>query len=225
MKRFNEENFNEDPQPFNGQGTINNININEEEKINNVNEQEANSSEDITYKRFEEKEKKDNFTTPSMKSFRMLVGGLLIVSIAYFAMFVSGGSTNYKSNLTSGKIDNVKAGDRLSKEAVKLDAKDFSIDSANSYGKIELSIWNFADKEDGDYVQIFVDGVPQTEPFSIRHKPIKVGVPDKAVIEVKGIRDGSYNGITYGVFFNKTGETYLNTVPLNAANTYALKTT
>ncbi|GFZ29880.1 hypothetical protein CSC2_04060 [Clostridium zeae] len=111
----------------------------------------------------------------------------------------------------------------LSKNTVKLDAKDFTVDTGKSYGKIELSIWNFVDKEDGDYVQVFVDGSPQGEAFSIRHKPVKVSVPDKAVIQVRGIRDGSNNGITYGVTFSKTGETYLNTVPLNAENTYTIK--
>ncbi|WP_187117389.1 hypothetical protein [Clostridium amazonitimonense] len=145
--------------------------------------------------------------------------------MGYFFIFVnSSGNTKYKETLQSGKIDGVKAGDKLSKDAAKLQPKDFSIDSVNSYGKIELSIWNFADKEDGDYVQVFVNGSPQTEPFAIRHKPVKVEVPDNAVIQVRGIRDGSNNGITYGVFFNKTGETYLNTVPLNATNTYTLKT-
>ena len=207
MKRFKEEDFNE------------------EEKIYNVDDQETNPSEDIHYKRFEEEKKKTDFITPSMKSFRKVIGGLLLVSIAYFLIFSNSSSnTNSKSNLVSGKLEGVKAGDILSKDEVKLEAQDFSIDSANSYGKIELSIWNFADKEDGDYVQVFVNGSPQTEPFVIRHKPTKVGVPDKAVIQVRGIRDGSNNGITYGLFFNKTGETYLNTVPLNAANTYTLKT-
>lgn len=199
--------------------------FNEEEKNNNVNDQETILSEEIPYKRFEEEKNKADFITPSMKSFRKVIGGLLLVSIAYFLIFSNSSSTiNYKSNLVSGKIEGVKAGNILSKDAVKLEAKDFSIDLANSYGNIELSIWNFSNKEDGDYVQVFVDGSPQTEPFIIRHKPIKVGVPDKAVIQVRGIRDGSNNGITYGLFFNKTGETYLNTVPLNAANIYTLKT-
>lgn len=199
--------------------------FNEEEKNNNVNDQETILSEEIPYKRFEEEKNKADFITPSMKSFRKVIGGILLVSIAYFLIFSNSSSTiNYKSNLVSGKIEGVKAGDILSKDAVKLEAKDFSIDLANSYGNIELSIWNFSNKEDGDYVQVFVDGSPQTEPFIIRHKPIKVGVPDKAVIQVRGIRDGSNNGITYGLFFNKTGETYLNTVPLNAANIYTLKT-
>lgn len=213
MKKFIEEDFNEE---------LNNINT--EEAVNTPEESGDTSSEGSSYKRFEEG-KKDDFITPSMKSFRKIVGGLLLIFIACFFIFANNSSdTKYQKNLESGKIDGIKVGDTLSKDAVKLQPKDFSIDLANSYGKIELSIWNFEDDEDGDYVQVFVNGSPQTEPFAIRHKPVKVGVPDKAVIQIRGIRDGSNNGITYGVFFSKTGETYLNTVPLNASNTYTLKT-
>ncbi|MBK1813339.1 hypothetical protein JHL18_22205 [Clostridium sp. YIM B02505] len=181
------------------------------------------SSEETQYKRIEEKEKKNDYITPAMKTFRMVVGMLAIAAIVYTGFFGRAGAANYKSNLISGKLDGINAGEMLSKNTVKLDAKDFTVDTGKSYGKIELSIWNFVDKEDGDYVQVFVDGSPNGEAFSIRHKPVKVSVPDKAVIQVRGIRDGSNNGITYGVTFSKTGETYLNTVPLNAANTYTIK--
>lgn len=70
----------------------------------------------------------------------------------------------------------------------------------------------------------YVYGKPATESFVIRNKPIKVAVPDKGPIQVKGIRGGSFNGITYAVFFNKTGKTYLNIVLLNAINIYTIKT-
>lgn len=181
------------------------------------------SSEESKYTRLEEKEKKNEYITPAMKTFRMAVGILAIAAIVYTGFFGRAGAANYKANLVSGKLDGINAGEMLSKNTVKLDAKDFTVDTGKGYGKIELSIWNFVDKEDGDYVQVFVDGSPQGEAFSIRHKPVKVSVPDKAVIQVRGIRDGSNNGITYGVTFSKTGETYLNTVPLNAENTYTIK--
>lgn len=120
------------------------------------------------------------------------------------------------------ELSDVKAGDILSKEDLKLDANDASIEITSGFGNLEISIWNFSKKEDNDYVQVFIDGVAQGEPFSIRHKPVKVNVPDKAVIQVQGVRDGSNNVITYAVHFNKTGDTYLNTMPLNAMNTYTI---
>jgi hypothetical protein len=199
---------------------------NKEEYEADTNEQQVSdepSIEESQYKKLEEKEKKNEYITPVMKTFRMAVGILAIAAIVYTGFFGRAGAANYKSNLVSGKLDGINAGEMLSKNTVKLDAKDFTVDTGKSYGKIELSIWNFVDKEDGDYVQVFVDGSPKGEAFSIRHKPVKVSVPDKAVIQVRGIRDGSNNGITYGVTFSKTGETYLNTVPLNFENTYTIK--
>lgn len=214
---------------YNNEKTLNKDMVKENitsEKEDDVNEQlvsDEPSSEVSHYKRLEEKEKKNEYITPTMKTFRMAVGILSIAAIVYTGFFGRAGAANYKSNLVSGKLDGINAGEMLSKNSVKLDAKDFTVDTGKSYGKIELSIWNFVDKEDGDYVQVFVDGSPQGEAFSIRHKPVKISVPDKAIIQVRGIRDGSNNGITYGVTFSKTGETYLNTVPLNAANTYTIK--
>ncbi|CAM2967420.1 hypothetical protein HAHI6034_10335 [Hathewaya histolytica] len=213
MKKFREEELSEEIGVFS-----------EHERTNIIDEAEKNINEENSYKRFEENEEKDAFITPSMKNFRKVIGVLFLLFMVYFGALANKvGTANYKTNLVSGKTENVKVGDMLSKETLKLEPKDFSIESATGYGKIELSIWNFSSKEDGDYVQVFVDGSPHTEPFAIRHKAVKIGVPDKGVIQVRGIRDGSNNGITYAVFFNKTGETYLNTVPLNASNIYTLK--
>lgn len=166
-------------------------------------------------------EGKDPYINSSMKRFRLIVGVICLISFIYFGV-TNKITKNYMDNLSSGKIENVAVGNILSKDALKLDAKDATIEVSSGYGNLEISIWNFADKEDGDYVQVFIDGVEQGPPFSIRHKPTKISVPDKAVITIQGIRDGSNNGITYAVHFNKTGETYLNTVPLNAMNTYTI---
>ncbi|MPM61275.1 hypothetical protein SDC9_108133 [bioreactor metagenome] len=179
------------------------------------------SDEEKTYKKFEEKEEKDPYITPKMKKFRTILG---ILTIVVFVPSLLQGTPNksYIDDISTGIIENVNVGDVLSKDAIKLDAKDQSVEVTNGYGNIEVSIWNFAEVEDNDYVQVFIDGVAEGAPFLIRHKPVKISVPDKAVIQVQGVRDGSNNGITYAVFFNKTGETYLNTVPLNGMNTYTI---
>lgn len=49
-------------------------------------------------------------------------------------------------------------------------------------------------------------------------------MPSSGVIQVKGIRDGRNDGITYAVFFNKTGETYFNMAPQGGINTYTIRT-
>lgn len=178
----------------------------------------------VPFKKFQEEEtsvKED--MSPSMKSFRKIVGSIVLVYfVCTFFLFNGNNKSNYMSNLESGKIENVSKGDILSKEQVKLEPKDISIKVGSGLGKIELSIWNFSQIEDGDYVQVFVDGAPYSEPFTILHRSREISVPKDAVIEVRGIRDGSNNGITYGLFLNETGETYLNTVPLNATNSYTL---
>lgn len=183
-------------------------------------EQSKEKYEDQTYKVLE-KEEKDQYINSPMKKFRIITGAICLV-LFIAVSFMNKINKNYMDNLTSGIIENINIGDVLTEDALKLDAKDASIEISGGYGNLEISIWNFAQKEDNDYVQVFIDGVEEGPPFSIRHKARKISVPDKSVITVQGIRDGSNNGITYAVHFNKTGETYLNTVPLNGTNTYTI---
>lgn len=226
MKRFKDDNSQD----------LNDDIVNLPKKINDVNMDESNSGDLNSYEvdnedtkmdselktlKDSEDERNDPYINSSMKRFRLIVGVICLISSIFFGVIYKR-TENYMDNLSSGKIENVAVGNLLSKDALKLDAKDATIEVSSGYGNLEISIWNFADKEDGDYVQVFIDGVEQGPPFSIRHRATKISVPDKAVITVQGIRDGSNNGITYAVHFNKTGDTYLNTVPLNAMNTYTI---
>ncbi|MBC5996170.1 hypothetical protein EAI30_01925 [Romboutsia ilealis] len=197
---------------------LDDIKIYEDVEYENINLDKLDINEGA-FKEFKEDEEKDEYINTSMKKFRLFIGVLCLVTL-----FMSGSlpNTDYRNNLASGTIEGVNAGDILSKDSLKLEAKDALLEITKGFGNIEISIWNFSEVEDNDYVQVFIDGVAQGAPFSIRHKPVKISVPDKAVIQVQGVRDGSNNGITYAVFFNKTGETYLNTVPLNMMNTYTI---
>ncbi|GAA0706163.1 hypothetical protein GCM10008904_14520 [Paraclostridium ghonii] len=212
MKRFKENNKIE----LENQSDIN---LYEENKNS---ECEQGDIAESLYKRFEDEEERDDYINPSMKKFRKIIGGLFLVMFIFSIMFSYTPKEAFRDNLTSGAIENVVEGDLLSKKALKLDPKNATLAISGGVGNLEISIWNFSQVEDNDYVQVFIDGVAQGAPFSIRHKPVKVSVPDKGVIQVQGVRDGSNNGITYAVFFNKTGETYLNTVPLNTMNTYTI---
>lgn len=212
MKRFKENNKIE----LENQSDIN---------LYKENKNSEGAQEDIdesSYKRFEDEEEKNDYINPSMKKFRKVVGGLFLVIFIFYVMFYHMPKEAFRDNLTSGAIENVVEGDLLSKKDLKLEPKNATLEIAGGVGNLEISIWNFSQVEDNDYVQVFIDGVAQGAPFSIRHKPVKISVPDKGVIQVQGVRDGSNNGITYAVFFNKTGETYLNTVPLNSMNTYTI---
>jgi len=158
------------------------------------------------------------------KRFRFFVG---LVSVALITASIVLGSSAGKNDIDTvkrGVSAGISPGARMVREDPQMQPKDYSVTVADEGGgPVELSIWDFAD-EDGDYVQVLVDGRPQTDPFAISHRVVKVKVPSKGLIQVKGIRDGKNNGISYAVFFNKTGETYFNVAPLNGTNTYTIKT-
>ena len=194
-------------------------------QLEEVDETEADKpieSKEEIFKKLDDKEEKDQYINLSMKKFRTIIGAACLVFMVLSFTSIGGSKKALKDNLSSGIIENVSAGEILSNDSVKLEAKDETVKISNGYGNLEISVWNFVQKEDYDYVQVFIDGSPVSEPFAIRHRPVKISVPDKAVITVQGVRDGSNNGITYGVSFNKTGETYLNMVNSNGTNTYTI---
>lgn len=216
MKRFNEN----APTDFD---EVNAVQLNDEKDTANIEVNEENISlEGEEFKQLENNEVKEQYINPAMKRFRTIIGAMIIVALLSTSIINPQYKKVFKDNLSSGAIENVGVGDIMSKESLKLEPKDATVEITSGFGNLEISIWNFSEKEDNDYVQVFIDGVEQGAPFSIRHKAVKISVPDKAVIQVQGVRDGSNNGITYGVQFNKTGETYLNTVPLNAMNSYTI---
>ena len=165
---------------------LDDIKIYEDVEYENINLDKLDINEGA-FKEFKEDEEKDEYINTSMKKFRLFIGVLCLVTL-----FMSGSlpNTDYRNNLASGTIEGVNAGDILSKDSLKLEAKDALLEITKGFGNIEISIWNFSEVEDNDYVQVFIDGVAQGAPFSIRHKPVKISVPDKAVIQVQGVKIG-----------------------------------
>lgn len=158
------------------------------------------------------------------KRFRFFVGLVSVVLLVVTLTFGASTSKNDLETVLKGVSAGISPGTQMVSADPQMQARDYSVAIADEGGgPLELSIWDFAD-EDGDYVQVFVDGQPKTDPFAISHRATKVKVPSKGLIQVKGIRDGKGDGISYAVFFNKTGETYFNVVPLNATNTYTIRT-
>ncbi|MGH4124356.1 MAG: hypothetical protein ACREV6_15630 [Clostridium sp.] len=209
------------------EGESNNEDLINKDKETNRAEESGEKSDDITkLKKLEEKSEIPDFINLHIKRFRMILGISFILCVVLYSITSSNGSTkNYKKDIKGGMISGVNSGDILSEDSVYI-AKSGNYEvqmPSDNFGNVEISVWDF-DKEDGDYVQVFVDGVAKTDPFMIRHRERKISVPSKAVIQIRGVRDGNGKGITYGVFFNKTGETYLNKAPLNSANIYTLKT-
>jgi hypothetical protein len=85
----------------------------------------------------------------------------------------------------------------------------------------KIWVWDFA-AEDGDYVEVLVNGVSTGPAFMIKHKPamITVSLPGLVgQVQVKGVRDGG-GGITYAVHIEFANRTFFNSAPEGEFNTY-----
>lgn len=102
----------------------------------------------------------------------------------------------------------------------ELAAQDHTIVHNSDAEETKIWVWDYA-AEDGDYVQVLVNGTPMTDAFMIKHKPREITVPAVGTVEIKGVRDGG-GGITYAVRYDINGTTYFNTAPLNGQNIYEL---
>jgi hypothetical protein len=97
---------------------------------------------------------------------------------------------------------------------------DLTITHDSSDEETELYVWDYA-AEDGDYVQVIVDGTPLGDPFMIKNKPVTFTVPTVGEIEIVGTRDGG-GGITYAVYYGMNHTTYFNGVDEGGNNIYTL---
>ncbi len=97
---------------------------------------------------------------------------------------------------------------------------DMTITHTSPAKKAKMYIWDYA-AEDGDYVQVYVDGKPLGEPFMIKNKPVVFDVPAVGEIKVVGTRDGG-GGITYAVRYELNQTTYFNGMDQGGNNVYTL---
>lgn len=112
------------------------------------------------------------------------------------------------------------AGTRLMSEDERYIGGDLTVIHSSSDDETTIYVWDYA-AEDGDYVQIIVDGVPMGEPFMIRNKPVSFTVPTVGEMQIKGTRDGG-GGITYGVYYEVNHTTYFNGMDVGGDNLYTL---
>lgn len=97
---------------------------------------------------------------------------------------------------------------------------DMTITHESTDDETTLYVWDYA-AEDGDYVQILVNGMPLGEPFMITNTPVTFKVPTVGEVEVLGTRDGG-GGITYAVYYEMNHTTYFNGVDEDGSNLYTL---
>lgn len=98
--------------------------------------------------------------------------------------------------------------------------KDYTITHSSGEGNTVIWVWDYA-AEDGDYVQVLVDGSPICDPFMIKNKAVSLSIPSEGVIQVVGTRDGG-GGITYAVYYDVNETTYFNGMDEGGTNTYTL---
>jgi hypothetical protein len=116
---------------------------------------------------------------------------------------------------------NLRPGIVLATADVRQQPKDHVIEFKNGVKRTSILIWDYA-AEDGDQVEVLVDGQPFHGPFVIRHAPVAVDVPVGAVVEVRGVVDGGGGGVTYAINFPDLRRSFTNGVEPGSGNKYTL---
>lgn len=129
-------------------------------------------------------------------------------------------SRKAKEALETHMSTSLAAGTRLLSNDGNYVGGDITITHNSLDAQTELYVWDYA-AEDGDYVQIIVDGTPLGDPFMIKNKPIAFKIPTVGKVEIVGTRDGG-GGITYAVYYKMNQTTYFNGVEEGGNNVYTL---
>ena len=152
-------------------------------------------------------------------------GGVGIATFA--AVFIFSGSSGTtmtgdaaQQALADKVSTSVSAGAVLLSSDENIEPQDHTIEHQWAPENTAIWVWDYA-AEDGDYVQILLDGAPFTDAFMIKHKPKQFTVPAVGLVQIRGVRDGG-GGITYAVRYELNGTTYFNSAPEGEYNTYTL---
>lgn len=169
----------------------------------------------------------DDKTSSFTNRIKRGAGILMIAGIA--AMVVFGVSHTSKSVDTSAEAEEaiethmsttLAAGTKLKLEDDNYIGGDLTITHDSADDETTIWVWDYA-AEDGDYVQIIIDGTPLGDPFMIKNKPVSFKVPTVGEVQVFGTRDGG-GGITYGVYYELNQITYFNGMDQGGSNLYTL---
>jgi len=152
--------------------------------------------------------------------------GLVLLALFAASIFLTPGSSSVDKSeaavqaAESGMSTQLPIGVRILKDDENLAGQDLTIVHASPAAETKLHIWDYA-AEDGDYVQVLVDGTAIGDPFMIKNKPAVFTVPASGEIQVLGTRDGG-GGITYAVHYEVNGTTYFNGTDVGDGNLYTL---
>lgn len=130
--------------------------------------------------------------------------------------------SDYAKNALKDKVSTaISAGTILSSADENIEKKDYAVIHKSESKDTKIWVWDYA-AEDGDYVQVLVNGTPIGDAFMIKHKPKEFTVPAAGDVQIKGIKDGG-GGITYAIRYDINGTSYFNGTPQGEFNTYTLK--
>ncbi len=164
--------------------------------------------------------------SPRLSEKAMKVLGVFGIAVFIAVMALGSSSSSIDTNaaardaLSNGSATSLAAGTLLLKQDENIGEKDYTIIHQSSDNETKIWVWDYA-AEDGDYVQVLIDGAPLTDAFMIKHKPKELTVPATGNVQIKGIRDGG-GGITYAVRYDINGTSYFNSAPEGEFNTYTL---
>ncbi len=162
----------------------------------------------------------------TMADKKLKATGLILMTLFAASIFLLSSSSSVNRTaeavqaIESGMSTQLPIGVRILTNDEMLAGQDLTITHSSLSDESKIHIWDYA-AEDGDYVQILVDGVAIGDPFMIKNKPAVYSVPTTGEIQVLGTRDGG-GGITYAVHYEVNGTTYFNGTDVGDGNLYTL---
>lgn len=164
-----------------------------------------------------------DFTKRIKRGAWFLMAAGIAAMIAYSSMQTSTSvdtSDEAVQALESHVSTSLAIGTKLASKDEYLGGGDVAITHGSKDENTTIWIWDYA-SEDGDYVQVLVDGVAISDAFMIKNKPVSFEIPTVAEVQVIGTRDGG-GGITYAVHYGMNETTYFNGMDEGNGNTYTL---
>ncbi len=152
--------------------------------------------------------------------------GLILVALFAIFLFLAPSSSTVDTSpeaiqaAQSSMSTQLPLGVRILTKDEMLGGQDLTITHSSPSNERKVHIWDYA-AEDGDYVQILVNGVAIGDPFMIKNKPVVFTVPTTGEIQVLGTRDGG-GGITYAIHYEVNSTTYFNSTNFGDGNMYTL---
>lgn len=153
-----------------------------------------------------------------------VLGAAAVASVIIYANLFSSSQVttgeDAEAALETHMSTTLGAGTKLLSKDENMIGQDYTITHNSDDKNTTIWVWDYA-AEDGDYVQILVDGSPICDPFMIKNKAVSFSVPTVSEVQVVGTRDGG-GGITYGVYYELNQTTYFNGMDEGGNNIYTL---